>query len=184
MRAELPIVLGLDPSLSCTGWALIEMDESLDGRFIAAGSIVPSRSGSLVYRILDLAKAVRKRVRERIPDLVVIETPAETGRAKSGQTFAGTALTIPVYGAAVGACIVACDGIHDECLVIGTASDEWTRARDTPRCSRDKDKVNRVEYVREVWRLGDLGPKTLAGNVADALLIARWGVRHYREHKA
>jgi len=173
-------ILAFDPSLTCTGWAMIETDGTSDGRYIAAGYIQPTKFEQLTDRILDLASAIEARVRRDIPDVIVIETPAATGRARSGQRFAGTALTIPVYGAAVGACIVACGVCRlrsNSIVIVGTASDEWTKARDTPRCSGDADKTNRVEYVRRVWNLPPLGPKSLAGNVADALLIARWQVR-------
>ena len=164
--------MGIDPSISCTGYAVLDSEANSDGRFIAAGYIVPTKKGSLVARILDLAAAVEKRIAEQAPDVIVIETPAETGRAMSGQRFSGTAMTIPVYGAAVGACIIAAR--KSGAVIVGTPSDEWTKRRDTPRCSGDPNKENRVEYVRKVWNILDLGPKTLAGNVADALLIARW----------
>lgn len=168
--------MGIDPSISCTGWALLDSAKNqYDGGFIACGYIVPKKAGDLTERIIDLADALEARVKECNPGRIVLETPAATGRAMSGQRFKGTALTIPVYGAAVGACIVACS--RSNACVMGTPSDDWTKSPDTPRCNRDADKANRVEYVQRVWGITLAAPKSLAGNVADALLIARWGVR-------
>lgn len=168
--------MGIDPSISCTGWALLNSaKDANDGGFVACGYIVPSKAKDLAVRIIDLAGAIGRRVQEYNPGLIVLETPAATGRAMSGQRFKGTALTIPVYGAAVGACIVACS--RSNACVMGTPSDDWTKSPDTPRCRGDADKTNRVEYVQRVWGITLEAPKSLAGNVADALLIARWGVR-------
>ena len=169
--------LAFDPSISCTGWALLEAhNDTLDGEFRAGGYIIPdSREAPLVERILDLAKAIGERARVTEADCIIIETPAATGRNKAAQSFKGTAITIPVYGAAVGACIVAAAGGHRGIKMRGVPSDEWTKHR-VPSTRSDADKSARVEYVRDLYKVGDLGPKSYAGNVADAVLIARWAI--------
>lgn len=169
--------LAFDPSISCTGWVLLQSrDDSLDGVYLAGGYIIPdSRDAPLVERILDLAKAIGERARLTAADCITIETPAATGRNKRAQSFKGTAITIPVYGAAVGACIVAAANGHHCIKIRGVPSDEWTKHR-VPSTRSDADKAARVAYVQEVYGVGNMGPKTYAGNVADAALIARWAI--------
>ncbi len=169
-------ILAFDPSTTCTGWAVLG-DAGDDGKFLGAGMIRPDKFDTLTDRLLDMAEAVRERVRVAGADVVVVETPAATGRARAAQGFKGTPLTIPIYGAAVGAAIVACGSTGKGVKVCGVASDEWTKHR-VPT-GRDPHKAMRVEYVKRLYGIEDLGPRSLAGNVADAILIARW--RLWRE---
>jgi len=170
-------ILAFDPSLSCTGWALLRVHaEHPDGLILGMGYIQPDGAppDDLAARILDLANGIGKRAAESAADLIVIETPATTGRAAGGQSFRGTAMTIPIYGAAVGACITVCGR---ECAKVrGVPSDMWTKGRGVPSSRGDALKTRRVEYVCRQWGVKSLGPKTYAGNVADAVLIARWAM--------
>ena len=171
-------ILAFDPSLTCTGWAVLEDDKTTHGRYILSGYITTTAKGELCERLMDLAHSIGERARLMTPDTIIIETPASTGRAPRGQSFRGTAMTSPIYGAAVGACIVACGGRGFK--ISGVPSDEWTRAR-IPSSRGDCYKGARVKYAAECWGLDpdSMGPKTIAGNIADALLIARW--RLWRE---
>ena len=52
------------------------------------------------------------------------------------------------------------------------------RADPVNRGDEHKEKrVSYVEWLYPVWA-GRFGPKTKAGNVADAVLLARWAVSH------
>ena len=168
-------ILACDPSMSCTGWALIDDDGSHDGRYIAGGYIIPDATDDLAEKLKDLAGGVVARARESACNRSIVETPAATGRVRGAQRFRGTAMTIPIYGAAVGACIVGL-AMGQSARVESVPSDEWTRHR-VPSC-KDSAKAARVEYVCRTYGLamGSLGPKTYAGNVADAVLIARYAM--------
>lgn len=170
-------ILAFDPSLTCTGWALLRSHaEHPNGVIMGMGYLQPDGipSDDLAVRILDLAKGIGQRAAESMADLIVIETPAATGRAPGGQSFRSTVMTAPVYGAAVGACITACGAFGVK--VCGVPADKWTQGFGVPSSRGDTFKVRRVEYVCRQWGLESLGPKTYAGNVADAVLIARWAM--------
>jgi hypothetical protein len=167
-------ILAFDPSMTCTGWALLEAvaGDSRGGKLLEHGYFAVDGE-TLVERVSHMQIMVVSILKRLPPDLVVVETPAETGRVRDAQNFRGTAMTTPIYGVAVGACIAACCGRMGSLDVLGVPSDEWTKGREVPKCGADSKKMARVEYVQRTWGV-TLGPKSYAGNVADAVLIARW----------
>lgn len=70
-------ILAIDPSLSCTGWAL-----GVDGGLLRCG-VVPTRAGAPTNERMVAAAAALSRYE---PDLVVVEWPQiyQHGRAKKG----------------------------------------------------------------------------------------------------
>ena len=108
---------------------------------------------------------------------MVVEFPASRPRAPRHQDFGPrSALSLPSYGVAVGAVFMQAV-LHTPGRVLTPASDEWP-SRSVPRTAGDAHKEGRVRYVEGLYGLerGALGPKTRAGNVADAVLLAMWGL--------
>lgn len=66
-------ILGVDPSLRCTGWGLIE--SSAGGRlsFIASGTISPATNVDLVYRLHSLYTGLEQVISSYLPDQAAME---------------------------------------------------------------------------------------------------------------
>lgn len=180
---ERPIrVIAFDPSIRCTGYAVLEETGSPThptfGRFVEAGTIKPKGTG-VAERLLDLGNSVSQLLEESQPQaqVVVVEMPADQAIPEGKRRFKGSALSIPVYGAAVGVVLLAARYGAPSAELMDPSSTDWTGG-DVPSSRDDEHKVARVRYAETLWRLkaGALGSKTDAGNVADALFLARWGL--------
>lgn len=170
------MILAIDPGISCTGYCLLDT-VGPDGSIHEAGRIVPGPSSkSLGDRARSIVSDINELVHDNGIDAVVIETPQTVARGKRNTRSAST---LPTYGVAVGAILA---GVHVPDLAerIEVSATEWTRG--IPTTSRDKDKSNRVMLVERIYGMpsGSLGPKTTAGNVADAVLLARWAMLRRR----
>lgn len=172
-------IMGIDPSLSETGAALLSSDgDKLTGKLDGAWRIRTKSEGALHDRIIDLATQVRDLIAKEDPDIVAVELPVN--RPMGGHSFSRrSVLDLPNYGMAVGAALMAAAWTprlltkHPRTLLAPSVSD-WT-GKDIPSTRDDAHKEKRVAYVERLYRLqkGALGPKTYAGNQADAILIAR-----------
>ena len=177
-----PIVIAFDPSLSCTGFAVIPANLG-DTRLVDAGTISAdvdgdayTRAKSITDQALDVIEQYAdtdKRTEVWSVASVVIEAPQVVSRGFKGKRSAATA---PNYGIIVGALTYAVDllrGGYGFELQRPSAT-EWTRGY--PATHGDPHKTRRVSLVEHIYNLtpGDLGAMTTAGNVADAVLLARW----------
>lgn len=174
------MILGIDPSISCTGYCLLERSGE-HGRIIEAGKVSPtSRQTTLGERarqiVCDLNELVREAMDKAGLDTVIVETPQTVTRGKRGLR---SAATLPSYGVAVGAILAGLD-VPDGVERIEVSATDWTRGM--PTTARDPDKVNRVLLVERMYGLepGSLGARTVAGNVADAILLARYALVRWR----
>lgn len=168
-------ILAFDPSKTCTGWAVLEDDGTPDGRLVEAGTIKHDSAhgcsphmwiGDIQREVVGLHARVRSPV-------VAIETPAETGKAWGGYRNRSV-LSIPVYGMAVGAVVAAINTIEWDGLkaVICVPVDEWAGRMPTG----GDHKPHRVRMAAMLYEREQesFGTKTDAGNIADAVLLARW----------
>ena len=169
------MILSLDPSSECTGYAMLGADRGI----IESGTIRPdARDKTPAARVLTIGREVGALVKRLSPGVVVVETPFATPRG--GPKARRSAMTLPTYGMAVGAALAAVDGwrlTHDPAPVLVTVpADAWSRGLAGTR--DDEHKVKRVQAVVYLYGIAPeaLGPKTLAGNVADAILMARWAL--------
>lgn len=173
--------LGVDPSIAATAVALVEGDE-IRQKPIDCWRL-KSEGTRLADRILSLATQLFAIIAETGPDIFVVEAPSESMAGgyftNDPKRVKGQLLTLPVYGAATAACMLACMwGRRDqtENLVFTPAANEWTRGLPSVRHDKTR-KESRVKAVQ--YYFGDdvpLGPVSFAGNTADALLLARWGL--------
>ena len=169
------MILSLDPSSECTGYAMLGADRGI----IESGTIRPdARDKTPAARVLTIGREVGALVKRLSPGVVVVETPFATPRG--GPKAKRSAMTLPTYGMAVGAALAAVDGwrrTHDPAPTLVTVpADEWSRGLAGTR--DDAHKTKRVQAVAYLYQIDPsaLGPKTIAGNVADAILMARWAL--------
>lgn len=180
-------VMGLDPSLTCTGWGVLEQFPSRpQGLAIAHGMIEPPGpdTDELAARLFYLSIAVQALIKDYQPTHIAMERPEDKPRPQIARTFKRSTLTLPLYGAAVGVVLAAAFGAVDCDHIVTPAPSDWL-GPDIPRPNKkdggeheDVHKTRRARYAESVWGLKhqSLGPTSKAGNVADALLIARWAL--------
>lgn len=186
-----PLVLAWDPSLRCTGFALVRGTELLD-----AGMITPSPSeGHPFERLLDLqaeAQAVidgMHKVGEVVDGMhrtgpirgpedltcAVVEWPRWNEARTQGQRQGGS---IATYGMAVWA--VTNLRYPAGVPILTPSVTDWSRKY--AGTAKDKYKERRQRQAEGLYVLPRraLGPVTTAGNVADAALLAHWVVQRLR----
>jgi hypothetical protein len=171
-------ILSLDPSLTCTGYAVITA-----GKVMELGTIklAAASDDNLPDRLIELARDIRGLVGgmvEPYPDAVVIERPQTAGGPNRGTFAKQSPMTIAAYGAAFGAVLISAREMMPKAAALLTPTPaEWVgRNGVIPSSANDPHKTRRVAWVQERCPevRGQLGPKTTAGNVADAILIGLW----------
>lgn len=173
-------ILSLDPAMGVTGWALLTDDASPDGKPEDFGLIRNAEGGDILERVRQFRDELLTLMEKSVPDLIVVETPF--ARARGGQKVKRSALSLPTYGIAVGTALCAAVGhqstrhLHGPrpVKVISVPVDTWSIGIR----SGGEYKENRVQFATWLYKLreGIFGAKTTAGNVADALLMARWAL--------
>lgn len=168
-------ILALDPAKGCTGWAVLEDDGSPDGAILGAGTIKVATDGRSAHVWLgDLAREVLALHAKERTEYVAIETPSESSGGSRSRYANRAATSMPVYGMAVGCVIAAVNTIEWEGLkaVVCVPVDHWARYLKTGgKHKPERVRVAAMLYGREVR---EFGTKSDAGNVADAVILARW----------
>lgn len=169
-------VLGIDPSMGGTGIALLEGEPGTDGKIIEAIRHTPEGE-DIGNRALDLGAFVHKYSKQHLPDVVVIETPF--AGARGGVHSTRSAMTLPNYGIAVGAIITGVGLIHGHGIdFVFVPADQWCKIA----TRQDRYKETRVRYAAAIYGMQpeDFGAKSKAGDIADAVLLARFGLLKMR----
>ncbi len=137
-------LLAFDPSMTCTGWALLETEYHMkhpDGELLGAGLVTPEGEGN-EKRALSMVLQVCALVEEHSPGMVVLELPAERRLAWGGfkgQSVMGAA----TYGLAVGAALAGViKGGQLMSRIRMVPVDSWAPAKSGGK--RDKHKQSRV----------------------------------------
>jgi hypothetical protein len=119
-----------------------------------------------------------------MPDIVIVETPFEKTRGGAGQSKRSV-VTLPWYGVAVGAAI--CGAMRylpgSDAKLGGVANDTWAKRYPV---GKDPYKTARVKLAADVYgrQPEEFGCKSKAGDVADAVLMARWLLTYWHEAAA
>lgn len=168
------MILALDPSSTCTGFATLD-----DGGGLVldqCGTIRPAEA-DLPGRLLEIANDVRGLVCTLSPgSSVVIERPQTAGGPNRGGFARMGVMSACSYGAAFGVALATvAEAIPSDRIITPTPA-EWVGRGLVPSSRGDPHKVRRVRWVESLYLLAPdtLGPRTYAGNVADAILMARW----------
>jgi hypothetical protein len=170
-------LLTIDPSMTCTGYAVLEGRPGEQGTIVQCGCVTTDGSthGTRVNHLAAQLRALRQEAR---PDLVVVETPF--ARARGGPKAQRSAMTLPTYGMAVGAALLVA---HEGRRVVETPSDEWSvgltkgkRRTGAGVLVADDHKGARVAAVQYFYGVDllETWPASKAGNVADAILMGRF----------
>jgi len=197
------ILMAFDPSMSCTGVAVIRDGERVNapkfdnyresGTLIQAMTIIPEgENNDYPTRITSLFMQARALLDEFEPSVVVVELPSRHAPSQArGMQRVGQ----PIYGSAVGAVIAAaaCPVNLDTARkitpprLLAYPPDVWTRslppgARNT---REDKYKEGRVRLAASIYlrRPEEFGAKSKAGDVADAVLLADYGLRRFKSEE-
>lgn len=181
------IIHAVDPSLTCTGYAVINDDGSENGILIDAGTHIPHK-GTLAERALELGADIFDGFRSLRADVCVVELPF--AKTRGGPKATRSAMLLPNYGIAVGMALSAAgrwvadsasvSGLMTSRRVVAVPADEWSRG--VPGTMRDPLKTKRVAMAAYLYNrpVSDFGTKSNAGNVADAVLLARWAMLRNR----
>lgn len=172
------MILSIDPSSTCCGYALLD-----DNRVCAI-----EESGTFKLKAHDLCDRLDELIADlrgflqRNPDVVVIERPQVAGGPNRGGFAKQSTMSVASYGAAFGAVygfVIGTPMPHFRKVMTPTPS-QWVGRGVVPSSKGDPYKTKRVQLVEQLYGLkpGTLGPKTYAGNVADAILMGRWAGRN------
>lgn len=150
------MLLALDPSSTCTGYARYDAA----GKLVDAGKLVPVGK-TWLQRFRSLAVDLDALLAETGPDRIVIEvSTSKYGTARSRGAF-----TAGVYHAAWGYLLKACD--DSGCQVSEVEANEWTKGW---------SKSSRA--VAAGARYCQYDPaKDRGGDVADAICLGEWFLR-------
>lgn len=170
-------VVAFDPAITHTGAACVS-DDGLELRMRALIT-VEGEGRDLQDRLRELRADVRAFIDDNLPKVIAVEMPAAKGIAPKSQGFGNrSALHLPTYGIAVGTVLAEAERYaethpHLDVKVLCRPSDSWTRGY--PGTKGDPHKTARVRLVESLYGLADgaLGFMSYAGNVADAILLAR-----------
>lgn len=164
------LILSIDPSLSCTGWALVNADAT---KAVAFGKFNTTESMDLHVRCRLLATNVQSAALDhcKAADIaaVLIETPQDEGNSGRGRR---STTYLPSYGACVGYFLGHFDAQVFAERVHAISASKWGKGFRTG----GDNKPQRVKAAAWTYQIKpeDMGKPTVAGNVADALLMARW----------
>lgn len=154
---DAPILLSLDPSSTCTGYAVFDWRAM---RLIEAGRLRPIQSKSSEARIDQMLNDLDVLFAECKPSVVVIEVP--TGRQYSRK---GRQSSLAVWGFAAGAVWASVRGWAkvSDCTICQVSNVEWTRGRSK------ESRIRRASMYGEYDSAKDGG-----GDAADAICLAEW----------
>jgi hypothetical protein len=172
-------IVAFDPSLSCTGYAVLMADgERLEDAGIIRADDEQAdqytRAKSITEQALDVLEKYAKGAGGACPiAAVAIEAPRTNGAGMRGKR---STAHLPGYGMVVGTLTYGVDLLRSGYgfELMRPSATEWTRG--FPPTNGDQHKERRVALVCHMFNLeaDALGPKTIAGNVADAVLLGRW----------
>lgn len=174
------MIFALDPSLSCSGFAVLAADGSAIDVY---GKIKPDSKGDAYERAADIASLCLLELRKYRGQLtaVVIEAPRTNSRGLGGKR---SAASLPNYGICIGVVTYAVEreiGTWSPApALLRPSASDWTRG--VTGTKGDTHKERRVRAAEEKFGLseGAFGCKTDAGNIADAILLGCWAAGKVR----
>lgn len=182
------LALGIDPSLSCTGWAVVSRtDERLT---LLAGGVVKSEDTSLALweRCRKVCTELEASAGNWRKDLAIIAV--EMPQTKMFRGGKRSAATLPSYGVVVGAVAAMLEtwrhgfnlDLHDIPLLTPSAT-EWAMGMPTQskkeRGAGARGKPGRIRQAEILFGAIQLEKTTAIESieaVADAALLARWAI--------
>lgn len=162
-------IMAIDPSMTMSGYAVLRRSDSIT--VVDAGVLRPEGTDR-INKIHSMVIEAKCLAAEYSPTRIIVELPMEfVIAARRGKR---SAAHLPWYGVAIGAFLVS----FPRDIVVGVTATAWGTVYPTI----DKMKTGRIMAVRA--RYGqhlDLGAPTVAGNVADAIMMGTWWLDRLRE---
>lgn len=162
-------ILGIDPSSTRTGWAVLDAT----GQLLDAGYITGRSNATAPDRVICMVDGVVELLKKHIPQgltQIVVELPG----ARVHRNNAGHGNGLPVYGMAAGAVWMACrliahrlshEGLPD--VVVESAIEtEWTRRIPKPVRRRQ------IAALYPVYRCVEA--RDGGGDISDAIGLCLW----------
>ena len=161
MPANGPLILGLDPSSTTTGYAILNGPDNLR----EAGLFAPTnKRAPALERIAEMIDDLTATIADYHPSRAVIEITS----GKVGKRHGGQGAGLAVYGMAVGALWWATVKLLGPDQV--TAIDENTWTQGIPKRRRQMELFARFPKYAD-WANGGNDP---GADAADAIGVARW----------
>ncbi len=169
------MILSLDPSSTCTGWAVMDYGE----QYIASGFLSPPTvqveptALEAYYRIDAMCLSLRKLLDQYKPQEIVMEWTSGKRAARLGQNVSHLA----IYGVAVGA--IWREAVNwtaywtdkgTPCAVASYLENTWTKGQ---------PKGHRIQIAQAMFPQYD-PERDSGGDEADAIMLNVW---HQREQK-
>ena len=169
------MILSLDPSSTCTGWAVMDYGE----QYVASGRLLPGhvkiepKELAPYYCIDAMCLGLHKLLEEYRPQEVVMEWTSGKRAARLGQNVSHLA----IYGVAVGA--IWREAVNwtaywtdkgTPCAVVSYLENTWTQGQ---------AKGHRIQIAQALFRQYD-PTRDSGGDEADAIMLNVW---HQREQK-
>lgn len=150
------MLLSLDPSSTCTGYATFDGY----GRLIESGRLIPKGKCALT-RIRSVGADLLALIADVVPSIIVIEiSTSKYGRARSKGSN-----TIVVYGAAWGYCLHVCEASGAGVKTV--EANEWTKGR------KKAERVLAAKFVFKKYK----PEQDPGGDAADAIMLGDWYLR-------
>ena len=173
------IALGVDPSLSCTAWALVK-DDGQKLTLVHASKFSSKTDQDVWTRARSICDALHSDLLpwldDQMIDVAAVEMPMTSMFGVKDRTRSATSL--PGYGVCVGSVALLVESWMAKHRFHAPAAGVWSRGIPTG----EKNKSYRVEVVQRYMGV-DLAAThgvTKAGDVADAALLAKWALDRHR----
>ena len=153
-------ILSLDPSSTCTGYAVLQDDR----RLLEAGKLRGKSGTAPMYRVLAMREELRGLLDEHAPDVVVIEMPLGRQYTRRQQKFSSMA----VWAGAAWAIWAFVYDLREGSAVYPVDNTDWTQG------------VSKDLRQKEVWaEYGDQYDPDLdkGQDVSDAIKLALWWLK-------
>ena len=155
MRDSPRRILAIDPSLTCTGWAVVAGERLIEcGRILLGRGSTARRAHTLYRRLAQICLGFSP------PHYVVIEVPS----GKVARRMGGIGAGLTTYGMAVGATIVAvCASCKGGAYSVICMDESWTRGI---------PKFRRQTQIAALYPGYAGGPLDPGGDMSDAIGLA------------
>jgi len=160
--------LVLDPSSTCTGYAICETGPGKEVTFPEAGTIKGKKTDTAVNRVLAMRADLLQILNEFKPDVVLVEMPLDKQYTRHAARESGLA----VWAGAAWALWMVCIQWSALARVTGWGRVDVHSVSNT-LWTRRWPKEHRVD-VAKVWFKGYDPAKDKGANIADAICLARW----------
>lgn len=178
-RGEHPLVLGVDPSSSCSGYGYVHEGEVIDkGYFVCRGPKDKNDRQTTAENMVRFHHLLR---RGRTPDIVVVEEVSVTMGMHTVRMLAYSEAVPIMYAFEVGAILVMVKATSVRRVVWGKGGISKAEACELMVQRYPDWDWPRVERKRKGFEVGDIDPDGYAGDLSDGCQLALAGETLARE---